>query len=94
MFLDRLASAFEFLESAVQKGKIRDYGLASYSCFRVKPSEAKIHLNLQKVHQVAQQVGGEREHHFRYVQVPINLMMPEAFCEPWQAFEDKDGVER
>ena len=20
--------------------------------------------------------------------------MPEAFCEPWQQFEDKDGIER
>ena len=82
VFFDQLAEAFEFLESAVQKGKIRGYGIASYSCFRVKPSESKLHLSVQKVHQLAQKVGGA-EHHFRYVQVPINIMMPEAFCEPW-----------
>lgn len=50
VFYDQLAEAFEFLESAVQNGKIRAYGIASYSCFRVKPSESKVHLNVQKVH--------------------------------------------
>ena len=45
-FFDQLGKAFEFLESAVQKGKIRDYGIASYSCFRVKPQETKLHLNV------------------------------------------------
>ena len=43
---------------------------------------------------MAQKVGGSEGHHFKYVQVPINVMMPEAFCEPWQPFEDKDGVTR
>lgn len=94
VFFDRLAQAFEFLEGAVQKGKIRDYGIASYSCFRAKPSQNKQHLSLQKVHRLAQKVGGDQDHHFRYLQVPINVMMPEAFCEPWQPVEDKDGVER
>lgn len=82
VFYDRLTKAFEFLETAVQKGKIRDYGLATYSCFRVKPSEAKLHLSVQKVHRLAEKVGGSNNH-FKYVQVPINIMMPEAFCEPW-----------
>ena len=45
-FFDRLSKAFEFLEKAVQDGKIRDYGMATYSCFRVKPSEKKLHLNI------------------------------------------------
>jgi aryl-alcohol dehydrogenase-like predicted oxidoreductase len=39
VIFDRLTQAFEFLESMVQKGKIRSYGLATYSCFRAKPSE-------------------------------------------------------
>ena len=74
-------------------GKIRSYGLATYSSFRVKPAETKIHLNLQKVHQLAEKVGG-KGHHLKFIQVPINVMMPEAFCEPWQSFEGKDGVTR
>jgi hypothetical protein len=52
-----------------------------------------MHLNIQKVHRLAEKVGGS-DHHLKYVSVPINVMMPEAFCEPWQRFEDKDGVER
>jgi len=38
VFFDRLAQAFEFLEQMVEEGKIRSYGLASYSSLRVKPS--------------------------------------------------------
>ena len=82
MFFDRLAQAFEFLESQVSQGKIRNYGLATYSCFRVKHTEAKMHLSLEKVMKVAEKVGG-KEHHMKYLQVPINVMMPEAFVEPW-----------
>ena len=82
-FFERLTKSFEFLEKAVQDGKIRDYGLATYSCFRVNHRETKIHLNLQKVANLAEKVGG-RNHHMRYIQVPINTLMPEAFCEPWQ----------
>jgi aryl-alcohol dehydrogenase-like predicted oxidoreductase len=57
-----LAKAFEYLESAVAAGKIRDYGIASYSCFRTKPSENKMHLNLQKVHRLAEEIGGNNNH--------------------------------
>ena len=82
VFFDRLAEAFEFLESAVAAGKIRDYGIATYSSLRVKPSDIKMHLSLQRVAEVAERVGGS-SNHFNYVQVPVNVMMPEAFCEPW-----------
>ena len=39
VFFDRLTKAFEFLESQVSAGKIKNYGLATYSSFRVKPTE-------------------------------------------------------
>jgi aryl-alcohol dehydrogenase-like predicted oxidoreductase len=74
--------AFETLEELVAEGKIRDYGLATYSSMRVKPTETKMHLNLQKVRDLAVKVGGDK-HHMRYVQTPINVMMPEAFVEPF-----------
>jgi diketogulonate reductase-like aldo/keto reductase len=82
VFFDRLTAAFEFLESQVQAGKIKHYGMATYSCFRVKPNEGKMHLSLEKVMRLAEKVGGS-DHHMRYIQVPINVMMPEAFIEPW-----------
>ena len=30
----------------------------------------------------------------RFIQVPVNVMMPEAFVEPWQVMEDREGVAR
>jgi aryl-alcohol dehydrogenase-like predicted oxidoreductase len=53
-FFDRLGKAFEFLETQVSEGKIKNYGLATYSCFRTKPSEDKMHLNLERVIKIAE----------------------------------------
>ena len=46
VFFDRLQAAFEFLEQMVEQGKMRQYGLATYSSLRLKPSENKMPLNL------------------------------------------------
>lgn len=89
--MDRFASAFEFLESAVQNWKIKNYGMATWICFRAKPTEEKIYLSLQRIVELAEKVCG-KDHHFRYIQVPINVMMPEAFIEPWQDLKEvQDG---
>ena len=91
--MDRLASAFEFLEGAVQAGKIKNYGMATWLCFRAKSSEEKIYLNLQKVVELAEKVAG-KDNHFNYIQAPINVMMPEAFIEPWQDFVEDRGEDK
>ncbi len=53
-----------------------------------------MHLSLEKVVRLAEKVGG-KDHHMRYLQIPINVMMPEAFVEPWQKIEDpKDKITR
>ena len=49
VFFDRLAEAFEFCEQMIEQGKIKQYGIATYSSLRVKPTSQKMHLNLQKV---------------------------------------------
>ena len=68
VFFDRMKAAFELLESMVEAGKIKQYGLATYSSLRVKPSESKMHLNLQKVARLAQQIVGEhKEHNFKFI---------------------------
>ncbi|CAI2368819.1 unnamed protein product [Moneuplotes crassus] len=90
--MDRLAAAFEFLESKVEEGKIKNYGLATWLCFRARNREEKIYLNLQKVVELAEKVCG-KDNHFNYIQVPINVMIPEAFIEPWQDFNEKRGDE-
>ena len=82
IFFDRLAEAFEFLESMVEAGKIKQYGIATYSSLRVKPTDSKMHLNLQKVTRTAQKVVGEdKKHNFKFVQAPCSILMPEAFIE-------------
>lgn len=79
-----MTEAFEFLESMVEAGKIGQYGITTYNCLRVKPTSAKVHLNLQKLDRLAQKVVGEgKRHNMRFVQAPINILMPEAFVEPW-----------
>ena len=93
VFFDRLAAAFETMEELVQEGKIGNYGMATYSSFRVKPTDHKMHLSLQKVNDLACKIGGEKTHHMRYLQVPINVMMPEAFVEPFQIVRDKGSTE-
>ncbi|KAM3131576.1 hypothetical protein pb186bvf_016360 [Paramecium bursaria] len=87
-FYDRIKRVFQFFEEQVQLGKIKQYGLATYVCFRASPAEIKIHLNLEKIVKLAEEVAGPN-HHFRYVQMPINVGMPEAFLEDWQRYKEE-----
>lgn len=79
---ERLRAAFMVLEDAVSRGEIRAYGCATWQAFRVSPG-SKTHLSLEDLLTIAREVAGER-HHFRAVQMPINLAMPEAFREATQ----------
>ena len=81
------------MEQLVSENKIRAYGIATYSSLRVKPTEQKMHLNIQRVEKLAHKVAG-KSHNMKFVQVPVNVMMPEAFVEPWQVMEDSEGVPR
>jgi len=84
-FLKRIGLAFEKLEACVAAGSIRCYGTATWDGYRRSP-EAPDYLSLSELVEAAEQVAG-REHHFRVVQVPYNLAMPEAFFFPNQAIE-------
>jgi aryl-alcohol dehydrogenase-like predicted oxidoreductase len=77
-FQQRLREAFAMLEDAVKAGKIRDYGVATWNGFRVAPA-ARDAMSLADTVETARQAGGE-QHHFRFVQLPFNLGMPEAFA--------------
>jgi aryl-alcohol dehydrogenase-like predicted oxidoreductase len=76
-FHQRLQQSFEFLEGAVRDGKIRWYGAATWGGFRANPMDPT-HLNLELMVSTARQVAGDK-HHFRFVQLPFNLAMLEAF---------------
>ncbi len=75
-FLLRLRRAFEFLEAQVAAGRIRFYGLATWSSFRQDP-RAQEYTSLEQIVKLAASVAG-KDHHFRFVQLPFNLGMPEA----------------
>jgi aryl-alcohol dehydrogenase-like predicted oxidoreductase len=77
-FLVRLRAAFELLEANVAAGKIRMYGVATWNGFRVAPHARDYH-SLAEMVQIARALGGET-HGFRFVQLPFNLVMPEAFA--------------
>ncbi len=76
-FLTRLAAAFGALEEAAAAGTIRWYGTATWNGYRVPPQERGA-LSLAEVLAAAREAGGA-DHHFRVVQLPYNLAMPEAF---------------
>jgi len=76
VFLRRMASAFALLEERVRDGKIRYYGAATWNGFRCAP-QTRAYLSLSELTGLAEQAGGAG-HHFRVLQLPYNLAMPEA----------------
>jgi aryl-alcohol dehydrogenase-like predicted oxidoreductase len=74
----RILQAFIFLEQAVQEGGIQFYGAATWEGFR-KPPQSPGALSLDRLAAIAREAGGA-DHHFRFVQLPLNLAMPEAFA--------------
>jgi len=75
-FDNRVVKAFAALESAVGAGKIQLYGMATWNCFR-SAADAKDYLALAHVMELAEKAGG-KEHHFKVIQLPLNLGMSEA----------------
>jgi len=75
-FEARLRSAFVVLERFRTDGTLRAYGLATWDCLRLPPSDPG-HFDLERAVQIATEVGGV-DHGFRYVQFPFNLVMREA----------------
>ena len=75
-FNSRLLTAFEALESAVAAGKIRIYGTATWNGYRNDP-QAKDYLSLADIVNLAAKAGG-KDHHFKVIQLPLNLGMTEA----------------
>lgn len=76
-FRSVLRDAFEVCEAMVADGRIGAYGCATWNGFRVPP-EAPEHLSLEALLEDAEAVGG-KDHHCRWIQLPLNLAMPQAF---------------
>jgi aryl-alcohol dehydrogenase-like predicted oxidoreductase len=81
-FYQRLKAAFVTLETAVAQNKVRCYGTATWNAYRVSP-ESRDWMPLREVWRAAEDAGG-KHHHFRAVQLPLNLAMPEALAASTQ----------
>jgi aryl-alcohol dehydrogenase-like predicted oxidoreductase len=86
-FRRRMREAFVFLESAAAAGKIGAYGMATWNAFREDPKAAG-YLSLEEMAGIAREAGGD-DHHFRFVQLPLNLAMPEALTRANQVVAGK-----
>ena len=73
----RIKLAFEHLETEVEKGRLRSYGLSSNTM--PLPSEEYEFTSLERVWEIAQSISPT--HHFRVVQLPLNLLETGAVTE-------------
>ena len=76
VFHERVKSAFAMLEKKVKSGVLCHYGVATWNAFRVAETDQS-YVSLFELATLAREAGGEH-HHFRFVQLPFNLAMPEA----------------
>jgi aryl-alcohol dehydrogenase-like predicted oxidoreductase len=86
-FMARVRAAFGALEEAVAAGSIARYGTATWTGYRVDPSDPG-YLSLPELVAVAREVGGAN-HHFKVIQLPYNLGMTEAFTRATQRVKDR-----
>jgi aryl-alcohol dehydrogenase-like predicted oxidoreductase len=76
LFLEMLSKVFEVYEKYRSHNKIRYYGMATWTCFRVEKNN-KEYLSLEEVVSLSQKVGGIH-HGFKFIQLPYNLAYSEA----------------
>lgn len=78
-FMEMLRKVFQVYEKYRSRNKIRYYGMATWTCFRV-PNDSNEYLSLEEVVKLAQSVndGDSNNHGFRFIQLPYNL----AYSEP------------
>ncbi len=85
-FRRRMLDAFETLEQAVERRHIAAYGTATWTAYRALPN-APDYLSLAEIVGLACEVAGQ-DHHLRYIQLPYNLFMTEAFALENQQLDD------
>jgi hypothetical protein len=75
------SKTFDTLEGAVAPARFAPR-TATWNCFR-NPVDAKDYLSLAHVIDLAEKAGG-KQHHFKVIQLPLNLGMSEALSSPNQ----------
>lgn len=86
-FYARCRRAFELLERAVSDHRIRFYGLATWEGLRQREGG----ISLVRCEQIAREVAGDR-HNLRFIQLPVNLAMPEAYTYRREAWPNGEMI--
>lgn len=89
-FMEMLVKAFEVYEKYRAKNKIRYYGMATWTCFRVPPTSPE-YLSLEQAVKCAESVGG-KDHGFRFIQLPYNLAYSEALLLRNQSVRSEENL--
>ena len=84
-FYQRCRLAFECLEKLAAARLIRYYGAATWNGFRDGQ------LSLPRLAAIAQEISGQ-SHRFRFIQLPVNLAMPEALTRGVLAQAAEHGI--
>jgi uncharacterized protein YyaL (SSP411 family)/aryl-alcohol dehydrogenase-like predicted oxidoreductase len=77
-FYDRIRRAFAWLESQVAAGRLAFYGVSSNTCTLAAADPE--HTSATRMIEIARAVGGDA-HHFRVLQLPMNLIESGAALE-------------
>ena len=89
-FMEMLTKAFEMYEKYRAENKIRYYGMATWTCFRV-PSESPEYLSLEQAVKCAESAGG-KDHGFKFIQLPYNLAYSEALLLRNQSVRSEENL--
>ena len=76
-FNEKIRRVFQVYEEYRSQNKIRYYGMATWTCFRL-PRNEEGYLSLEDMVKIAEDVGG-KDHGFRFIQLPYNLAYREAY---------------
>ena len=86
VFMKKLKDVFEFYEKQRKEGTIRFYGMATWDCFRMEKNDPQ-YLSLSQVLVLAKEVGGA-EHGFKFIQLPFNLYLDQAYMKKNQSVNE------
>lgn len=78
-FGERIGKAFALLETAVERGELRYYGIATWHGFE----GGEQGMSLRALAGMARAIAGDG-HHFRFLQLPVNMGMQDALEESGQ----------
>jgi aryl-alcohol dehydrogenase-like predicted oxidoreductase len=89
-FFEMISKVFEIYEKYRSRNKIRYYGMATWTCFRVN-EENKEYLSLEEIYNIAKNIGGDN-HGFSFIQLPYNLAYSEALFLKNQKVGDEKNL--